>query len=317
MSDILKILIEALTFGTVFSTTLAVAGTLGVVWTLRRRMAEERVSRPGTAASLFAAGDITNKFLRWVQSSTSISNSAEREKLRRELALAGFESPSAPIWFVIARFLLAVGLPVVFLFTEPLFSKPLSGFWQLVWPLVLCCVGLLAPKSFIERRAKSRSTEIEYEFPDALDLLVVCVEAGLSLEAAFVRVGREVRVSHPRISHEFGRVSEELSAGRMRSEALRAMAERTNVAGIRSFVNLVIQTEGLGTSIAQSLRTYSVEMRETRLIRAEEKALRIPVLMTIPLVGCILPVILTALLLPAVIDVMRTLLPALATHGAP
>jgi tight adherence protein C len=181
---------------------------------------------------------------------------------------------------------------------------------------MLCFVGLIAPRSFIDRRAASRRTRLEFEFPDALDLMVVCVEAGLSLEAAFVRVGQEVDSSHPRIAQEFGRVSEELRAGRIRADALRAMSDRADVAGVRSFTNLLIQTEALGTSIAQTLRTYSVEMRDGRLLRAEEKALRIPVLMTVPLVACILPVIITSLLLPAIIDVVRTLLPALmASHG--
>jgi tight adherence protein C len=144
--------------------------------------------------------------------------------------------------------------------------------------------------------------------------MVVCVEAGLSLDAAFIRVGQEVKESHPRIAEEFDRVSEQLRAGRGRAEALRAMADRTGVPAVRSFVALLIQTETLGASIAQTLRTFSNEMRETRFIKAEEKAMRIPVLMTLPLVCCILPVIVTALLLPAIIDVMRTLMPAL-THG--
>jgi len=144
-----------------------------------------------------------------------------------------------------------------------------------------------------------------------LDLMVVCVEAGLSLDASFVRVGQEMAQSHPGISGEIERVTDQLRAGRARPDALRAMADRTGVSGIKSFVALLIQTEVLGSSIAQTLRTFSSEMRETRFIKAEEKAMRIPVLMTIPLVACILPVIITALLLPAMIDVSQTLMPAL------
>jgi len=137
------------------------------------------------------------------------------------------------------------------------------------------------------------------------------VEAGLGLDAAFIRVGEEIHESHPRIAKEFGRLAEELRAGRSRAEALRAMADRCDVQGIRSFVALLIQTDVLGASVAQTLRTYSAEMRQTRYLRAEEKAMRIPVLMTIPLVVCILPVIVGALLLPAVLDVIRLLGPAL------
>jgi len=152
---------------------------------------------------------------------------------------------------------------------------------------------------------------IEHQFPDALDLIMVCVEAGLGLEAAFLRVGHETKESHPEISREFGALADELGAGRGRTDALRAMGERLDVEAIKAFVALLVQTEALGVSIAQSLRTYSAEMRETRLLRAEEKALRIPVLMTVPLVACFMPVMIVALLLPPAIDLVRTLLPTL------
>ena len=144
--------------------------------------------------------------------------------------------------------------------------------------------------------------------------MVVCVEAGLSLNAAFVRVGQEMKESHPRIAEEFAHVSEELRAGRGLAETLRAMGDRSDVSGVKSFAALVIQTESLGVSIAQTLRTYSIEMRETRFFKAEEKAMRIPVLMTIPLVMCILPVVVAAVMLPASIDVIRNVIPALLGH---
>jgi len=180
-----------------------------------------------------------------------------------------------------------------------------------VFPLVLCGIGLIAPKAVMDNRINKRREQLEHEFPDSLDLLVVCVEAGLGLEAAFVRVADEVKESHPRISEEFGRLADELGAGRGRAEALRALADRVNADSIKSFVALLIQTDVLGVSIAQSLRTYSAEMRETRFMKAEEKAMRIPVLMTMPIVACFMPVIVVALLLPPAIDVIRTLVPAM------
>ncbi len=230
------------------------------------------------------------------------------------MLLAGINSPNAPIWYVIGRFSLAIALPALYLLAQSLSLHPASGFAVVFWPLVLCGIGLLAPSRILANRATARQTQIEFEFPDALDLMVVCVEAGLSLDAAFIRVGQEIGESHPRIGEEFERVSEQLRAGRARPEALRAMANRTGVGALKSFVALLIQTEMLGAGIAQTLRTFSTEMRETRFMKAEEKAMRIPVIMTIPLVACILPVIVTALMLPAIIDVTRTLMPAL-THG--
>jgi tight adherence protein C len=183
--------------------------------------------------------------------------------------------------------------------------------WLILLPLFFAGVGLLMPSAFLGNRLEARRTQLEQEFPDALDLLVVCVEAGLGLEAAFVRVNEEIRTSHPRISDVLYRVAEEMRAGRGRADALRAMAERTAVESLKSFAALLIQTDALGTSIAQTLRTFSAEMRTTRFLKAEEKAMRIPVLMTIPLVVCILPVIVTALLLPAMIDVSRNVMPLL------
>jgi tight adherence protein C len=265
----------------------------------------------GATAPLLHARHVQNRFFQWVQASTSISEPLYLQKLRADLALAGFNSPSAPVWFVIIRFLLAIGDPLSLALTRILMAKPLAGSGFLFGMVLFAALGFMAPAIFIKQRARSRRMEMELEFPDALDLMVVCVEAGLGLDAAFVRVGEEIRESHPRIAGEFGRMTEELRAGRSRAEALRAMADRCNVQGIRSFVALLIQTEILGAGIAQTLRTYSAEMRQTRYLRAEEKAMRIPVLMTIPLVACILPVIVGALLLPAVLDFVRYLGPAL------
>jgi tight adherence protein C len=202
----------------------------------------------------------------------------------------------------------------LFLLLQTFSSKPTTGLGIIIWPLILCAIGMFAPSRVLSSRASARRTQLEIEFPDALDLMVVCVEAGLGLDAAFVRVGQEIAESRPMIAEEFERVSEQLRAGRARADALRAMGNRTGVNAIKSFVALLIQTEKLGAGIAQTLRTFSTEMRQTRFLRAEEKAMRIPVVMTVPLVACILPVIITAALLPAIIDVIRTVVPALGGH---
>lgn len=313
----LELIVETLTFFIAVAVTFALSDELQRVLEQRRRLGEQVTQTVLASAPVLQKRGSANPFMLWVQSSTSISDSGSRKKLGRELSLAGFDHPSAPIWFVIIRFGLAIGLPLGFLIVRSAAGMSGAGAGVIFWSIILCCAGLLAPRSFLDRRVAARRQRMEFEFPDALDLMVVCVEAGLSIEAAFIRVGQEVRRSHPRIAEEFARVSDELRAGRTRAEALRAFGDRTGVSGVKSFAALVIQTEALGTSIAQTLRTYSVEMRETRYLKAEEKALRIPVLMTIPLVACILPVIVTALMLPAIIDVIRVLIPALTgTHGA-
>ncbi len=280
---------------------------------VNRRLRGEQDDRGmiGGASSVVKNRKVSNPLLAWVQARSSLNNEAERSKLADLLFQAGFENPSAPVWFFIARFGLALALPLLFLLGQVLNAQPFTVTKLTVVALALCGTGLIAPRAIVDRLAENRRQQLEQQFPDALDLMVVCIEAGLGMEAAFVRVADEVTESHPRIAREFGILSQELRAGRTRVEALRNLGERTAVPAIRSFSALLIQTDTLGTSIGQTMRTYSQEMRSDRLIRAEEKAMRIPVLMTVPLVACILPVVVTALLLPGAIDLIREGLPAL------
>jgi tight adherence protein C len=179
--------------------------------------------------------------------------------------------------------------------------------------MIYAAVGLYLPTLVVRAKADRREREIINGFPDALDLMLVCVEAGLALESAFDRVGREMSLSHPLLAEQIGIVVLELRAGRSREDALRRMADRSGADEIRAFATLLIQSTKLGTSVGQTLRVYASEMRERRRMRAEEKAHRLPVLLSIPLVACMLPVMIGVLMLPAVIRVVRTLIPAL--HG--
>lgn len=280
---------------------------------VNRRLRTGPADTSGTSnfSTVFKEAAVRNPFLAWIQSATSLNNDADRGKLKDLLFQAGFENPSAPVWYFIARFGLAIGLPLLFLVSQVMSIAPLTTTKMAMFAVGLCGVGLIAPRAIVDRMADSRREQLTQQFPDALDLMVVCIEAGLGMEAAFVRVGQEVVESHPRIASEFSLLSQELRAGRTRVEALRNLGERTNVPAIRSFSALLIQTDALGTSVGQTMRTYSQEMRQNRLIQAEEKAMRIPVLMTIPLVACILPVVVIALLLPGMIDMVRQGLPAL------
>ena len=311
--DLLRILLTVVIFGLV--AWLTILGIRGVetAMVVRRRLGVTPSQEPlAMSAEVVRNEKLPNRFLAWVQSATSPKDSPDGTKLRRDLAAAGFESPAAAAIYVVIRFGLSIGLPILLLVLQAFAAKPMVGLPLSAATLLACGAGLIGPKAFIDNRAKARRDQMEREFPDTLDLMVVCVEAGLGLEAAFVRVGEEVAESHPRSSEEFGRLSQEINAGRSRTDALRALAQRVQVDTVKSFVALMIQTDALGVSIGQTLRSYSIEMRETRFLRAEAKAMRIPVLLTIPLVVCILPVIIAALLLPAVIDVARNLLPAMS-----
>lgn len=303
------ILIQALTFGLVVAGALLALRSLGAALAVRRRIGNPGQAQAGGA--ILRSNAVDNRFLQWIQSAF-LTDTADRSKLRRDLALAGFNHPGAPAAYVATRLSLAIGLPLALILGPILAGRPIEGLGAIMFPLMLCAFALVLPRGFISRRANARRESLEFEFPDALDLLVVCVEAGLGLEAAVVRVAAEVKHSHPRIAEEFGQLATEMEAGRSRADALRAMGERADVASVQAFVALLVQTEVLGVSIAQSLRTYSIEMRESRFLKAEEKAMRIPVLMTVPIVACFMPVIVVALLLPPMIDVMRVLLPQLA-----
>ena len=237
------------------------------------------------------------------------------ESLRKKMAAAGYTAPYAPRVYTLIRLVCVIGLPALTLLMLWAGNKSPS-LLQLYFILsIVAVLGLYGPSLFIRAKADRRQRQIVNGFPDALDLMLVCVEAGLGLEAAFTRVGMEITISHPLLAEQYGAVVLELRAGRSREDALRRMADRAGVDEIHAFATLLIQSTKLGSSLAQTLRVYAAEMREKRRMRAEEKAHRLPVLLSIPLVACMLPVMIGVLMLPAAIRVIRILVPALSGGG--
>ena len=257
----------------------------------------------------------------WLKLVTAIENSGlsladtKDEALRARLVAAGYREGYAPRAYVFLRLALVVSLPLLVLLMFWMRGAIPGAIKLYAWLVGAALFGLYIPALFVRARADRRKKDIINGFPDALDLLLVCVEAGLGLEAAMGRVGMEVIGSHPLLSEQFGTVVLELRAGRSREDALRRMADRSGVEEIGSFATLLIQSTKLGTSIGQTLRIYAAEMREKRRMRAEEKAHRLPVLLSIPLVACMLPVMIGVLMLPAVIRVIRAVGPALYGGG--
>jgi tight adherence protein C len=233
------------------------------------------------------------------------------DQLRDKMIAAGFESPSAPRIYTLIRLLLVILLPAAFVGLSLLSGKELSYIKLYIFGSIAALMGLYVPALFVQAKADRRREAIINGCPDSLDLMLVCVEAGLGLEAALDRVGREMAISHPLVSQMLTTATLQLRAGASREVALRKMAEAARVDEIASFATLLIQSDKLGTSIATTLRIYASEMRERRRMRAEEKAHRIPVLISIPLVACMLPVMIGVLMLPAAIRVVRQLLPAM------
>jgi len=234
------------------------------------------------------------------------------DSLRTKLIAAGYRSPVAPRIFTLVRLILTLGLPLIFVLFTLTSASPPSLLKLYLVGLTLALVGLFLPNLWVQARADRREQKIVNGFPDSLDLMLVCVEAGLGLEAAFDRVGREMALSCPLVSEMLCLAVLELRAGKSREETLRMMGERNQIDDIRSFTTLLIQSDSLGSSIGTTLRIYATEMREKRRMRAEEKAHRLPVLLSIPLVACMLPVMIGVLMLPAAIRVIREVAPALA-----
>lgn len=233
------------------------------------------------------------------------------DELRAKLIAAGFESPAAPRLFTLSKVLLILLLPstYVLLFVT---SDPNPNYFKIyVIGAVVALAGMILPSLFVTARADRRSEAVRNGFPDSLDLILICVEAGLGLEAALDRVGREMIDSHPLVARLLSTATLQLRAGAPREMALRAMGEQSGVDEVRSFATLLIQSDRLGTSIAQTLRVYASEMREKRRMRAEEKAHRLPVVISIPLVICMLPTMIGVLMLPGVVRVVRELLPTM------
>jgi tight adherence protein C len=235
--------------------------------------------------------------------------------LRQKLIAAGYTAPYAPRLYTLIRLVMVIGLPVFVVMVYWLGGSSPTLYKLWFTHMIAAALGLYLPSLFIRAKADRRQQALVNAFPDALDLMLVCVEAGLGLEAAFSRVGMEMTTSHPLLSEQFGAVVLELRAGRSHEDALRRMADRAGADDIRAFATLLVQSTKLGSSISQTLRTYSSEMREKRRLRAEEKAHRLPVLISIPLVVCMLPTMIGLLMLPAAIRVARAVLPALGGGG--
>jgi tight adherence protein C len=297
--------------------TLLASGLLSALQA--RRAVRRRVSD-----QLEAGGAGTQRSLRAQQSETAwirLVNLVERQglslsdtkddQLRKRLLAAGYSHQAAPRVFTLLRLILTLGLPALFIAGSYAIGNPPGLLKLYLFGAGTALLGLYLPNLWIAARADRRRQELLNGLPDALDLMLVCVEAGLGLEAAFDRVGREMVHSHPLVAQMLSTVVMELRAGRSREDAMRRMADRAGIDEVRSFATLIIQSGKLGSSVAQTLRIYAAEMREKRRLRAEERAHKLPVLISLPLVGCMLPVMIGVLMLPAAIRVIRQILPVM------
>jgi tight adherence protein C len=161
----------------------------------------------------------------------------------------------------------------------------------------------MAPKYWVTKRQQERQEQITQGFPDSLDMMLVCVEAGQSMDQAIIRVSREIRASYPALADEFEIVSQQIKAGKDKANVLNEMAERCGVQDVSSFVTVLVQSQSFGTSIAEALRVYAGEMRDKRVMRAEEKANKLPTKMTLATMTLTVPPLLIILVAPSVVGI--------------
>ena len=230
------------------------------------------------------------------------TNDENMKALRRRLIQAGIYDPRAVAFFFIARTALAIGLAaILFLFLPLVMSKGGSFFWLMV--IVGGIAGYIGPSFYIDNRISTRRTEHRSGFPDFMDLLVVCADSGLSMEASLERVGRELGDSYPSLTANIHVTNLEIRAGRTLKDALERFADRLALEEARAFATLINQSIDLGSSITDALRVYSDDMRHKRLSLAEEKAYALPAKLSVPMMACIFPVLFVVILLPVFVRV--------------
>ena len=233
--------------------------------------------------------------------STDYSLYSER---RLKFYRAGMTDANSPSAFFAVKILLVVVLLGFFFFTYDRIANTLgNSLLTAAFGIVLALIGLYLPELWLRLRTARRKRRIDEGMPDALDLLVVCVEAGMGLDAALARVGEEIRLTNLDISNEIRMLGLELRAGKSRDMALRNMGLRMNHEDVNSLITLLIQTDRFGTSIARALRVYSDTFRVKRFQRAEEQAAKLPVKLVFPLILFILPALMVTIMGPAVIRI--------------
>ena len=223
--------------------------------------------------------------------------------LSLKLARAGYRSKDALVFYSLAKFLSPIAGVIIAVIVVLGLNVVEKQLYQIATALGIIILGYYAPDLFLKNVADNRRKEIRKSLPDALDLMVICAEAGLTLDAAMNKVAREMGPANPELGDEFLLTGIELGFLPERRQALINLADRVDLGSIRSVVATLIQTEKYGTPLAQSLRVLSAEFRNTRLMRAEEKAARLPAIMTVPLIMFILPTLFVVLLGPAACQV--------------
>ncbi len=249
--------------------------------------------------------DKLEKYAQFLEPQDVVTMTASRLKLLR----AGYNAPNAVRTFHFSQMalglgFLAVGMLYAFISSR---SQEVSTQFLMMVTVGPGAAGYYLPQYWVQRRVQSRQAEIVAGFPDALDLMLVCVEAGQSLDQSINRVAKESRAGYPALADEFDMVSNEVKAGKERASVLKDMSERVGISDVSSFVTTLVQSATYGTSIADALRVYSAEMRDKRVMRAEEKANTLPTKLTLGTMLFTLPPLLIILIGPSIYSVVKNI----------
>jgi len=256
----------------------------------------ERSNNPARSLRYSSLKAVT-QLIEYTTKHYSTANDENMRVLRQRMVQAGIFDPRGVAFFFMARTALAIGLAAMVFAARPMVaSHGTTFFWLMV--IVGGIVGYVGPSMYIDRRIASRKEEHRAGFPDFMDLLVVCADSGLSMEAALERVGRELGDSYPSLSANVHITNLETRAGRALKDALERFGERLALEEAHAFATLINQSIDLGSSITDALRVYSDDMRHKRLALAEEKAYALPAKLSVPMMVCIFPVLFVVILLP-------------------
>jgi tight adherence protein C len=284
--------------GTMAFSVMAFVRVRGSVKRRTSRIMDDSVRQANVKRSLrYSSLQAVTSLIEYTTKHYAGTNDENMKILRRRLIQAGIYDQRAVAFFFMARTGLAVGLSALMFIMLPMVSAVGGSFY---WLMVIVggIIGYVGPSMYVDRRIKKRSMEHRGGFPDFMDLLVVCADSGLSMEASLERVGRELGDSYPSLTANIHMTNLEIRAGKNLRDALERFAERLALEDARAFATLINQSLDLGSSITDALRVYSDDMRHKRLSLAEEKAYALPAKLSLPMMICIFPVLFVVILLP-------------------
>ena len=298
-ANLLLTLLVFLAAGTLAFAVMAMVRVRGAVKSRTSRIVMDERERAENAKRSLRHSSLqaVTRLIEYTTRHYATTNDGDMKVLRQRLIQAGIYDPRAVAYFFIGRTLFAVlAAAAVFVLLPMVSSRGGSFFWLMV--MAGGIAGYLGPGFYLDKRISARKLEHRAGFPDFMDLLVVCADLGLSMEASLERVGREMGDSYPSLTANIHMTNLEIRAGRPLKDALERFASRLALEEARSFATLINQSIDLGSSITDALRVYSDDMRHKRLSLAEEKAYALPVKLSLPMMICIFPVLFVVILLP-------------------